>query len=108
MIEQQTTAQNNIIGKPFPKGVSGNPNGRPKLTKEQKLKNKAVKEWLKDYEQGLAEALPEIRPALITQAKKGNVPAFAEIHKVIGAYKKEGGIGTAIQINFGDARDEFK
>jgi len=76
--------------------------GRPKLRKEQKLINKAVKDWLKDYEQGLLEKLPEISDALITQAKKGNIPAIAEIHKVIGAYKRGEVPLTAIQINFKD------
>jgi hypothetical protein len=92
----------------FLKGHSPKSLGRPKETKEQKLIKKEVKKWLEEYEQGLAEALPQISPALIAQANQGNIPAIAEIHKVLGAYKKEIGTIVPIQINFGEAREEFK
>lgn len=91
----------------YVKGVSGNPDGRPETTEEKKLIQKAVKEFIKEYEQGLAEALPEIRPALIAEAKKGNVKAFHEIHAVIGAHKGGKGITVATQINFG-SKDEYE
>lgn len=97
--KQHITAQNRVIGKPFPKGVSGNPKGRPKQTLEDKIIKKAVKQYLKEYEEGLAEALPEISPVLVNQAKSGNMQAVQEIHKVLGAHKKEVKDETNIQIN---------
>ncbi len=67
----------NKIGPRFPKGVSGNKNGRPKLTK--------LTEALREQ---LAEAMPnapertvaeQIARALIREAVKGNVQAIREI-----------------------------
>ena len=77
--------------------------GRPKVTEEQKVTKLAVKQLLKQYEEGLADALPEISPVLIKSAKEGQMQAIQEIHKVLGAYKKEGGNTIIpIQINFRD------
>lgn len=85
----------------FKKGESGNLNGRPKKTEVQRILEKQVKDYLKDYEQGLAEALPEIQPALIKEAQKGNVKAIREIHEVVGAHKNKGGNTIIpIQVNF--------
>ena len=107
----QINLQKRIIGRPFKVGNPGGP-GRPKLTQVQKIIKKAekieVKKWIEEYEQGLAKALPKISPVLIALAKKGNIPAIAEIHKVIGAYKRGETPIVPIQINFNDARDEFE
>lgn len=84
----QEIANKRIIGKPFKNGNPGGP-GRPKDTENDIIVKKAVKEWLKDHEQGLAEALPEIRPALISKAKQGNINAIREIHEVVGAHKNK-------------------
>jgi len=82
--------------------------GRPKLTEEQRIIKKAIKKWIEDYEQALAEALPEIQPILIAEAKKGNLRAIQEIHKVLGAYKKDSdNTIIASQINFKEDRDEY-
>ena len=81
--------------------------GRKKETKEQQIVKKAVKLWLKEYEEGLAEQLPKIRPALIRQAKKGNIQAFHEIHAVLGAYKKESNIAVGVQVNFNEDREKY-
>ena len=63
--------------------------GRPKKTDEDKIVEKAVKDWLKEHEEGLSEALPNVRPILIDLATKGNMQAIQEIHKVVGAHKKD-------------------
>lgn len=41
-----------VVGKPFPKGVSGNPGGRPKLVKE-------FQDWLREH------AYPQAQEALL-------------------------------------------
>jgi hypothetical protein len=72
-----TFAPGNKIGNRFPKGETGNPNGRPKLT----LLSEALRVKL-------AEAAPElpertvaeiISNALVEEAFKGNVQAIREI-----------------------------
>lgn len=88
-------------------GHTANPNGRPPETEETKLVKKEVKKAIKEYEETLAGALEDISPALIGQAKKGNVPAIKEVHSVLGAHKRQSGPVAAVQINFAD-NDEFK
>jgi hypothetical protein len=67
----------NKIGKQFPKGVSGNPSGRPKLTR--------LTEALREQIAAIAPDVPEetiaeqIARALIKEAKNGNVLAIREI-----------------------------
>jgi len=105
--ETQINTQKRIIGKPFKKGNPGGP-GAPKLTEEEKLRRRAIKEmvrvYIKEYEEGLAEALPEIQPKLIELAKKGNMTAIREIHEVVGAHKNKGDQPIIpIQINFNDS-----
>ena len=98
MVEE--TKKNVSKRKLFEVGNPGGP-GRPKKTMEQRIVEKEVKGWLKEYENELLEHLPELSPKLVESAKKGNMQAFDQIHKIIGAYKREGPI-TAIQINFRD------
>jgi hypothetical protein len=66
------------------KGVSGNPAGAKPLTEEEiekrKIRKAVIEEIKEDYKSILAEALPEISPALITEAKTGNIQAIKEIH----------------------------
>ena len=46
---------------------------------------KATKELIQDYKDKLAEALPQISPALIEQAISGNILAIKEINdRVLG------------------------
>ena len=86
--------------------------GPPKLTEEQKLarrvQKKVVEKYVKEYEAGLAEQLPELSPKLVASARRGNMQAFDQIHKIVGAYKKEGG-GTIIpiQVNINEERDKY-
>ncbi len=67
----------NKIGKQFPKGQSGNPTGRPKLTKLTEALREQLAEINPDApEETIAE---QIARALISEAKTGNVQAIREI-----------------------------
>ncbi len=67
----------NKIGKQFPPGVSGNPSGRPKLTKLTEALRKQLTELNPDAtEETNAEAIARV---LIREAKTGNVQAAREI-----------------------------
>lgn len=97
-MKTQEITKKRIIGVPFKEGNPGGP-GRPKKTEEQRMIEKAVKDYIKDYEEGLAQALPKIQPTLIKKAEEGDIPAIKEIHSVIGAYKKDDAPNIAIQVN---------
>ncbi len=67
----------NNLGKKFPKGESGNRNGRPKLTKlTEALREQLAEEMPNAPERTIAEAISR---ALIREALKGNVQAAREI-----------------------------
>jgi len=67
----------NKVGKQFPKGVSGNPNGRPKLTKlTEALRQQLSEQMPNASEETQAEAIAR---ALIREALIGNVQAIREI-----------------------------
>jgi hypothetical protein len=67
----------NKIGNRFPKGQTGNPNGRPKLTKlTEALREQLAEEMPGAPERTVAEAIAR---ALIKEAMKGNVQAAREI-----------------------------
>jgi hypothetical protein len=67
----------NKVGPRFPKGVSGNPSGRPKLTKLTEALREQLAETLPDApEETIAESIAR---ALIKEAKSGNVQAAREI-----------------------------
>lgn len=67
----------NKIGKQFPKGQSGNPKGRPKLTRLTDALREQLAETNPDApEETIAE---QIARALIKEAKSGNVLAIREI-----------------------------
>ena len=78
----------------FQPGISGNPNGRPPLTQEQKAIRKATREIVKEYREKLAEALPSIEPVLVALALKGDVAAIKELHDRV--------MGKAIQFSVSD------
>ncbi len=84
-------------------GNTANPGGMKPYTEEQKIVKNATKKLLKKYEQMIGSELPNLSPILVKQAKKGNMQAFDQIHKILGAYKKEGNNTIIpIQINFKD------
>ncbi|MEJ7862365.1 MAG: DUF5681 domain-containing protein [Pyrinomonadaceae bacterium] len=67
----------NKIGKQFPKGTTGNPSGRPKLTRLTDALREQLAEINPDApEETIAE---QIARALISEAKTGNVQAIREI-----------------------------
>ena len=69
----------------FVPGVSGNPEGRPPETPEQKIIKKATQELVKNYKDTLAEALPQVSPVLIAKAIAGDIQAIKELHdRVMG------------------------
>ena len=82
--------------------------GRPVKTQEDRIIEKAVKEYITEHEQALAEALPGIRPALVDSAKKGNMQAIQEIHKVVGAHKRGDSPMFAVQFNLNEQREKYK
>jgi hypothetical protein len=91
--ERQTGDNRNEQGR-FQPGISGNPNGRPPLTQEQKIIRKATREIVKEYREKLAEALPSIEPVLVALALKGDVAAIKELHDRV--------MGKAIQFSVSD------
>jgi len=97
----------------FKPGVSGNPNGRPKDTPEDKIIKKATKQLIAEYKEGLGEALALIKPILIAKALEGDVPAIKEIHdRVMDKAKQSTDVtsdGKALQGNtivFTDFKNE--
>jgi hypothetical protein len=67
----------NKVGKQFPKGQSGNPQGRPKLTKLTEALREQLAEINPDApEETIAE---QIARALISEAKLGNIAAIREV-----------------------------
>jgi len=67
----------NRIGRQFPKGVSGNPNGRPKLTKlTEALRQQLAEEMPNASEETQAQAIAR---TLILEALAGNIAAIKEV-----------------------------
>jgi hypothetical protein len=96
-IEKNTNVKDkrllNLI--PAKKGEIRNPKGGPKLSPEYKKIRKATKQLIQEYTRSLAEALPKISPALISQAIEGNVIAIKEVNdRVIGKVKESIDITT--------------
>jgi hypothetical protein len=70
-------APGNSIGKKFPSGTSGNPSGRPRLTKlTEALRQQLSEEMPNAPERTVAEAIAR---TLIREAISGNVQAIREI-----------------------------
>ncbi len=91
----------NKIGKTFPKGVSGNPNGRPKLTKlTEALREQLAEEMPNAPERTVAE---QIARALIREAIGGDVAAIREIADRTEGKPKQ---AIGIDLQFSDWRTE--
>lgn len=85
----------------FIPGVSGNPDGRPPLTEEEKVVKKAQKELIAEYKEKLAEALPLISPVLIAKAMEGDMQAIKELNdRVMGKAKETMEMQGGLSINF--------
>jgi hypothetical protein len=90
----------NKIGKQFPKGSSGNPNGRPKLTKlTEALREQLAEEMPNAPERTVAEAIAR---ALIKEAVSGNVLAIREIGDRTEGKPKQ---AIDLEMNIKDWRD---
>jgi hypothetical protein len=86
----------NKIGKQFPKGISGNPNGRPKLTKLTNALREQLAEIAPDApEETIAE---QIAKTLIKLALSGDVQAIKEIGNRTEGLPKQA-IDLDLQIN---------
>jgi hypothetical protein len=86
----------NKIGKQFPKGASGNPNGRPKLTKLTNALREKLAEIAPDSpEETIAE---QIAKTLIKLALSGDVQAIKEIGNRTEGLPKQA-IDLDLQIN---------
>lgn len=76
-------------------GNTANPYGREPDTEEDKIKKKAIREYIEEYKQKLAEALPRISPVLIRKAEEGDVAAIRELHdRVMGKAPQQTDITT--------------
>ena len=61
-------------------GYTANPNGRPEMTEEEKLKAKVQRDFVKEYKESLRNALPLISPVLIAKAMEGDIQAIKEVN----------------------------
>lgn len=96
MEEQDETG---IIRNPdgtYPKGVSGNPNGRPIDTLEKKIEKKAIKQIVEEYKESLSDVLPHLSPILKEMALGKDIQAIKEVHdRVMGKSEQHTDITTA-------------
>ena len=81
--------------------------GRPAITEEQKIVNRAVKELVSEYEENLAQVLPELTPVMKKKALEGDIQFVKELHDVVGIKRGREQI-TAVQINVGEIREKYK
>ena len=92
----------------FLKGHAPKSPGAPKLTAEQKMIRRTVRELIEEYEESLAESLPQLSSVLKKKASEGDIGAIKEIHDVIGAGKsKTAPPIVPIQINFQEEREKY-
>jgi hypothetical protein len=81
-----------------------NPNGRPKMTEDEKLIAKAKRDFVKEYTEGLMASLPMLSPILIAKAMEGDMAAIKEVNdRAMGKPKQavevEGNVGLSISFS---------
>lgn len=67
----------------FQKGISGNPRGKLKGTKnnlEKAARKRAFDLLFQEHKERLLEALDKVDPVLVKKAVEGNVPAISEFY----------------------------
>jgi hypothetical protein len=91
----------NKNGKKFPKGVSGNPNGRPRLTRlTESLRRLIAETNPQAHEETIAETIAQ---TLVTMALAGDIAAIKEIaNRTEGLPKQAIDLDVSVQ----DWRDE--
>lgn len=86
-----------VIGKPFPKGVSGNPNGRP--PKEFSITN-ALRELLSEHNpETKIERYKELLNKALTMAMRGDGDMLKYLINRIEGMPKGSETNVAVQIN---------
>jgi hypothetical protein len=93
-----------VIGKPFPKGVSGNPNGRP--PKEFSMTN-ALKELLSEHNpETKIERYKELLNKALTMAMRGDGDMLKYLINRIEGMPKGSETNIAVQVNNIQVSDE--
>ena len=101
MNEENVTGSNRDEQGRFKPGISGNIEGRPPETPEEKILKKATKEFIQDYKDKLAEALPKISPILIKKSIGGDIQAIKELHdRVMGKPPQDVMLGQNPELPF--------
>lgn len=103
--------------KPFPKGVSGNPNGKPKGTKhintwvQQLLHDEEFEAWINDPRTGVKEfkgaPIKAIIKAQIIKAVNGDTKAYDSLVKSGWVQKQEIDQNISGEINTGQMDSEL-
>lgn len=81
--------EQNLKPKPFKKGQSGNPNGRPKGSRNRSTILKEILETLSDFQNPLSKSKEKMEVekaidlAIIGKALKGDVNAYKEIKDTV-------------------------
>lgn len=106
-MEQQEKQNNSKLpGVPFTKDDPRiNRNGRPPMTEGEKLIAKAKRDFVKEYTEGLKEALPMISPILIAKALGGDMAAIKEVNdRAMGKPRQNVGLEVdgGLEIKFAD------
>ena len=100
--------------KPFPKGQSGNPNGRPEGTKNRSTVLKELLEMVSEFTNPLtltkqtADLETQVLIALVAKARRGDVTAIREIlDTAYGKVTDKQELSGAVDVNM-LSLDEFK